>query len=370
MKRLFISICILILFGLNANCQLTASDKPALEIPLQNTFSTNEISSYVKSHCASDSERIRALFVWIANNIDYDVEKVLLKKSYANPTTEDVLKTRKAVCQGYAELFYKLCYECNIKAILVPGYTKLPDGSIADLSHEWVAAQVNNKWFLFDPTWAAGSVKDGRFIRKFSNQFYKALPQEMIKDHMPLDPMYQFLNYPIFYNEFASGNTSLNTSKPFFNYADTIQLYNSLDNLSQLTSSVSRINRNGDKNHLIYEMLQVLNSNQHSGESKAGFDGAVVQLNNATRLFNLYIGYKNERFSSLKNNQDIQQLIDSSLLYIKTAYTMLTSVVGDSDNNKRALQNINSALLRLYHKVDDENIFLKTYFKTNQTLHK
>ncbi|HEX8333365.1 MAG TPA: transglutaminase domain-containing protein, partial [Segetibacter sp.] len=208
MKKSLVTTTIFLLFTYIGYCQLlTPQDKLALQIPQQQTYSTTGISSYVKNNFASDSERVRALFVWVANNINYDVEKVRLKKVQERTTVEDVLKTRMAICQGYAELLIALNKECNINSILVSGYTKQQNGSISELPHAWVAAEVNNNWYLFDPTWAAGTVKDFQFTRMFSNRFYKKLPDEMIKDHMPFDPMYQFLNYTLLYDEFNKGNT-------------------------------------------------------------------------------------------------------------------------------------------------------------------
>lgn len=369
MKKAFITISILMLFVLTGYSQLLSpQDKLALEIPQQDTYSANRISSYVKTHFPSDSERVRALFVWVSNNISYDVEK-LRSKNMQETTVNDVLRTRKAVCGGYSELLVALLKECNIRSVLVSGYTKLPNGSTADLPHAWVAAEVNSKWYLFDPTWAAGSVKDFQFARNFSNRYYKLTAEEMIKDHMPFDPMYQFLSYPLLYEDFNRGS-AINTSKPFFNYADTIKHYNSLDTLNQFLSTSRRINRNGEKNQMVYEMVRILNKNQHIGDSRIGFDAAVAQFNKGTDLFNRYIGYKNARFSSIKEDKEIQQMIDSVLLHIKTAYSMLESVSTDHEEHRRALQNINSALTKFYYRVDEENMFLKTYLKTDRASRK
>lgn len=359
-----LSMCLLIVYG--GECQpLAAQDKLALDIAA--TSSSREITSYVKSHFASDSERARALFVWVANNISYDVEK-LRSKIQGKASIDEVLKTRKAVCQAYAELLVELYNQCNIKSMLVPGYTKLPDGSIADLPHAWVAALVNNKWYLFDPTWAAGTVNNYQFTRRFSNRYYKVSPEEMIKDHMPFDPMYQFLNYPLMYNEFNRGAASINTSKPLFNYTDSINAYNAMDTLNQSISAARRMNRNGDKNKMVYELVEILNKNQRAGESGMGYNGAVAQLNHATDLFNIYIDHKNKRFSSIKDDKQVQQMIDSVLQYIKTAYAMLAPVVADNNEHKQLLATINNGLLRLYRRADDEKIFLKRYLQTDKAL--
>ncbi|MDB5193353.1 MAG: hypothetical protein JWQ96_2916, partial [Segetibacter sp.] len=121
------------------------------------------------------------------------------------------------------------------------------------------------------------------------------------------------------------------------------------------------------KNQMIYDMVQILNKNQHMGESKIGFEGAVAQFNQGTDVFNRYISLKNNRFSSIKYNKEIQQMIDSILLNIKTAYAMLAPVVTINDNQKQSLQNINSALEKFYKRVDEENMFLKSYLKTDRS---
>lgn len=60
-------------------------------------------------------------------------------------------------------------------------------------------------------------------------------------------------------------------------------------------------------------------------------------------------------------------MIDSILLNIKTAYAMLAPVVTINDNQKQSLQNINSALEKFYKRVDEENMFLKSYLKTDRS---
>lgn len=139
-----------------------------------------------------------------------------------------------------------------------------------------------------------------------------------------------------------------------------------MDTINQSISLARRINGNGEKNNMIYELIQILNKNQQSGESKVGFDAAVAQLNQGTALFNRYIDLKNKRFASVHNDNEIQQMIDSVLLRIRAAYKMLEPVLGDTNENKRSLQDINNALSQFYRRVDEENIFLKTYFKRDR----
>jgi hypothetical protein len=367
MKKTLIALSSYLLFAYTGLSQLISpQDKLALQIPEQQTYTTTGISSYVKSNFTSDSDRVRAIFVWVANNINYDVEKVRLKKIQERTTIEDVLRSRKAVCQGYSELFVALNKECNINSTLISGYTKMPDGSISELSHAWVAAEINNKWYLFDPTWAAGMVKDFQFTRMFSNRFYKKLPEEMIKDHMPFDPMYQFLNHTVSFDEFNKGNTAINTSKPYFSYTDTIKAYNKLDTLSKFVSVARRINKNGERNQLVYDFVKLLNKNQDIGQSKMGFEGAVASFKKSTDLFNSYIDHKNKRFSAV-SNKEIQEMIDGILEHFNAAKEMIQPVNAVNDEQKRTLKSFNDNLYSFYRRVDEEKIFLKTFLKTDRS---
>src|ERR1700709_1064075 len=73
---------------------------------------------------------------------------------------------------------------------------------------------------------------------------------------MPFDFLWQFLNYPISNQEFYEGKTQQNKLKPFFNYQDSIQLYQTQNNVEQLKASAERTERNGIKNAMIFDRLQ------------------------------------------------------------------------------------------------------------------
>lgn len=58
--------------------------------------------------------KTRALFKWICNNIKYDVAAFTSGKR-TDVSAPTVLKSRKSVCEGYANLFYALAKECNLE---------------------------------------------------------------------------------------------------------------------------------------------------------------------------------------------------------------------------------------------------------------
>ncbi|MEJ7738224.1 MAG: transglutaminase-like domain-containing protein [Chitinophagaceae bacterium] len=371
MKKAIINTITAILIAYTGKCQLTTQDSLVLRIPEQSTYTSSGIADYVKSQFPSDSARIRALFVWVGNNISYDIDG--LRLAAGNPekkSTADVLKTRKGVCGDYAGLLAELCNQCNIKSIVIPGYARYPDGSIGQLSHAWVAARLYDKWWLFDPTWAAGTVKDNRFTGRFSNRFYKLLPEEMIKDHMPFDPLYQFLYYPVTSQEFYDGKTTINSSKKIFSFRDSLEVHSALPLIDQIRNTARRISTNGILNDHTRGMLKNLQHNQQSLESKAGYEQASRQFQQAIVIFNRYIENKNKRFSAITEDKQIGQMIDSVLQRIQTAKLMLVPVVANDDRYQRILDDINKAILELSQRVDEEKLFVSKYLQTDRTLRK
>jgi transglutaminase/protease-like cytokinesis protein 3 len=197
-------VLILILFAhvviaqKNAVNQYYACDKKALAIPDSLTKNTTDIANYISTNFYSKSDKIRAIFIWIASNISYDLENIFTIDF--NETIEEKISkpliTRKGICGNYAALFTDICLKVGIESYVISGYTK-QYGYVSNLSHAWNAAFIDSTWFLFDPTWGAGYVNNDKFFRKINNNWFKVKPNQFIKDHIPFDYLWQFLDYPI-----------------------------------------------------------------------------------------------------------------------------------------------------------------------------
>jgi transglutaminase/protease-like cytokinesis protein 3 len=178
-------------------------DKKIALIPQQSTTSTKEIANYIEANFKTDNEKIRAIFYWTASNISYDVANMFAVNF--GETTQDritkTLKTKKGICGDYAAIFNEIASSVGIKSVVISGYTK-QNGKISDLAHAWCAAKIDNKWFVFDPTWGSGSLTNGKFVKKINNYYFKAEPSKIISSHIPFDYLWQFLNYPITNGEF------------------------------------------------------------------------------------------------------------------------------------------------------------------------
>jgi transglutaminase/protease-like cytokinesis protein 3 len=60
--------------------------------------------------------------------------------------------------------FNDLAQKSGIQSYIIEGYTK-QYGKVSSLAHAWTAAKINNKWYVFDPTWGAGYVNNGKFFK-------------------------------------------------------------------------------------------------------------------------------------------------------------------------------------------------------------
>jgi hypothetical protein len=191
-------------------------DAHARATPAKYGQNVDQLAKYLTKPAKNDYEKVRSFFVWMSENIAYDVD---LFRRYRpgvslNITAEDVLKKGKAVCQGYADLFNALCAEAGIESRLIPGYSKgfgnenRTDFSNAD--HAWNAVKIEGKWFLLDATWGAGGLNEKmQYKAQFNEKYFLANPQVFIKDHMPLQPMWQLLECPVSMQAFIRGGDVL-----------------------------------------------------------------------------------------------------------------------------------------------------------------
>ena len=246
------------------------TDKVALQMPDSDATSTQFMANYINTHFNTNTEKARAIFIWIATNIQYDVDNMFAINFYEK--TEDkiskVLKTRKGICENYAALFNAIALKCGLQSFVIEGYTK-QRGFTDYIPHAWCATNIDSSWFLFDPTWGSGYILNSKFYKKINNEYFKAPPSRLIKSHIPFDPMWEFLNYPITNQEFYEGKIQENKSKPYFNYNDSIKVYESLPQIDQWIAAERRIESNGVKNGMIFDRINHLKSNIENYQNNA-----------------------------------------------------------------------------------------------------
>jgi hypothetical protein len=237
----------------------TTIDKIALAIPEQQTAKTADIASYINTNFKTEVDKVRAAFIWTTSNIGYDIANMFTLNFYEKKEDRiaKALATHEGVCIHYADVFTDICTKMGLTSYVVTGYTR-QNGYTDYVPHAWSAVLVDNNWQLFDPTWAAGNVTNGKYTRKANEKYYMPKPDKLIESHMPFDCIWQCLNYPVSYQDFNMGNPKQNTSNAYFSYADTIAAFLKLDEIEQKDATVKRIEQNGKMNSMVFDHLHHL----------------------------------------------------------------------------------------------------------------
>jgi hypothetical protein len=348
-------------------------DKKALALPEAQAGNTQGIADYINANFTTDSDKTRAIFIWTATNIRYDIDNMFAINFYAKPEEkiDKALKTRKGICENYAAIFNDVCLKAGLNSFVITGYTK-QNGFADYIPHAWCAAQVSGNWYLFDPTWGSGYVSNGKFVKKINNGYYKVPPARLIKSHMPFDPMWEFLNYPVTNQEFYEGKTAENRAKPYFSYTDSIKVYNQLSEVEQYTATARRIEGNGVKNSLIYDRLQhlkreveVYNNNKDVAESNAKIDAynaAIVDYNDGINNFNAFIQYRNAQFKPMRPDAEIQAMFDASYNKLITAKSKMKEIKKPDAKMAPMLVSMLRSIDDALAHADEQKEWLQKYF--------
>jgi hypothetical protein len=162
------------------------------------------LASYLTHKYDDDSLKVRALYIWVTNNIKYD-----RKQKRKQFKTNRILRRGKGVCGHYAQLFEDLCKDVGVDVISVEGYSKgsryFPEHKYYWNNHVWNLVKVNGEWQLMDLTWGSGYMRMKKpflaevlsrvfrkpyvykkeFIQNKNDQFYCANPSELVFTHLP-----------------------------------------------------------------------------------------------------------------------------------------------------------------------------------------
>jgi hypothetical protein len=348
-------------------------DKKALLLPDSLTNTTEQIASYIISNFETDNDKSRAIFIWVASNIQYDIDNMFAINFYEKEEDkiEKPLRTRRGICENYAALFTDICTKSGIKSFVVSGYTK-QSGFVDYIPHAWSAALIDSSWYLFDPTWGSGYISGGKFHKKINNEYYKANPTTLIKSHMPFDYLWQFVNYPVTNQEFYEGKTQQNNTKPFFNFNDSIQEYETQNHIDRLISSAYRVEKNGLKNSLIFNRLQhlqleiendkLIKENYRQNTIVNLYNSAVADYNNGINDYNDFINYKNKQFTPQKPDAEIQYMLNVAENNLEKAKVKLEQIVNPDVNTANMVRQLTRSIDDALRQVVEQQDWLKVYF--------
>ncbi len=197
------------------------------------------LHDYLVAPAVNDEDKIRAFYIWIITNIKYEDQVELLfdpnllfymgSNNCSSPVC--VLLKRKAVCEGFSKLFEFFCTFSGLESYTIGGYiTK--NGAFQDrATHSWNVVKINNEWRFFDLSWA-NAILDYSGIKSKTNEFFMIRPEEFILSHLPIIPMWQFLESPISLQLFNSGEEQIkkywDSAPTNYNYTDTLIQFNQM----------------------------------------------------------------------------------------------------------------------------------------------
>ncbi len=346
-------------------------DQKALLLPDSLTKTTDQIAAFVNSNFATDHEKSRAIFIWVASNIEYDIDNMFainfyekIEEKIAKP-----LKTRKGICGNYAALFTEICKKAGLKSYVIEGYTK-QNGFTNYIPHAWSATLIDNTWFLFDPTWGSGYANSGKFFKRINNDFFKASPTTLIKSHMPFDYLWQFLNYPITNQEFFEGKIQQNKSKPFFSFKDTLEIYESQNQIEQLSATAYRIEKNGVKNSMVFDRLQHLKleiERDRQNKIVSLYNSAGATYNEGINYLNDFIDFRNKQFTPHKSDNEIQKMLNDVDNALKAATQNLEQITDADASTESLIKQLSKAIDAAAVQTKEQQDWLKQYLSKNKT---
>lgn len=330
-------------------------------IPASQTFSTTNIAEYVKQNFNSDYKKILAIYKWVTTNIKYDTDSanvINLGGMDADAKISAALRRRRGVCENYAAIFNDICLKTGIKSYMVDGYTK-QFGSIDKSGHAWCAVFINNKWYLADPTWDEG---------RGTTKYFLVEPSEMIKSHMPFDPMWQLLNYPITHREFYNGDFYRSDKKPFFNYADSIEAYAKSDSLQKFKTAALRIERSGLYNNMVKNRLAFAKMHVElicQQKDVDLYNSSIADLKSAAESYNKFVDYRNKKFIPAISDNALQNLLFNIDLNFINAYKKLDEIDRTEAVYKFSTEDVREKLKALAAQAEEQKSFLKLYLNTS-----
>ena len=202
----------------------------AKSAPASQTKSPLQLAHYLTKDEDSQQQKALNIYTWLIYNIRYDTKEFskIKRKSY---TPKQTLKRKKGLCYQYSGLFNELCSHAGIISKEIIGYSKGPGYTEGDLlyetNHSWNAVYLDSRWYLLDATWGSGHIipkkqrfkelllrwfrrpfirNSYRFQQNPSLDYFLSEPEFFIQRHLPADPSWQLLLYPVSLKSFEDKN--------------------------------------------------------------------------------------------------------------------------------------------------------------------
>ncbi len=123
---------------------------------------TEHLAEQICVGCNTDEEKVRCIYRWIIDNIEYDYT---FDDFYQFFDASKTIKTKKGLCFDYANLFASMCRSQSIPCFVLDGYSK----SDSSDRHTWNRVYFHDVWWNLDPTNDAICQKEGKELYGLKN---------------------------------------------------------------------------------------------------------------------------------------------------------------------------------------------------------
>lgn len=319
---------------------------------LKDDLALKNLAEALTQQQQNEKEAVRSIFIWVAQNIKYDFESVFTEK-IKNQDVETVLKTKKAVCAGYSNLFDALCKKAGIKSRVITGYSKgfgyQPNSRFNISNHSWNAVYIEGKWQLLDVTWASPHAVYSIVSKPVAINFkyFLSNPADFIKDHLPEDPLWQLLPNAVSLedfekNQFDVAGIAVSTQKTAI---DSIAFYDKMDAYN--------------REIFYYERVQAFNKNNKSATYRLGIAYLYKSLDTLEVIDKLTYHniFKELPRLEIQNNQLLEKSASYFRQFVETDeyYAQTKELLIETDYQKGVFQYEAAMLmLKLLHDMDEK----------------
>jgi len=359
---LCLSFCCLPAVKSQSYNQPAALDYHAVYIPATETQTSATIAAYIQAHFKTDEEKLAAIYSWVATNIRYDTDS-MLPINWSLEQQEKVaatLRRRKGVCENYAALFTDIANKAGFPSFVVSGFANL-GGSLHNSGHSWSAVLFQQQWYLCDPTWDNGT--------RGGLNYFMVRPAEFIASHMPFDPLWQLLEYPITEQEFRRGANHQKKGAPV-NVNEQVKAFLQLDSLQQLEAAATRIKQAGIENDRLnnwvkYNQMKI--AMIYGEQDMDLYNSAVADLNKASSVFNNFVKYRNAAFNPARSDAEIKALLDPVGVLLLSARQKIDKMGRTVENFQYDPDPIKDRINILSDRVREQKKFLERYLAVSVT---
>lgn len=318
---------------------------------------TQDVADFILSKYSTDAEKIKGIYSWVTQNIRYDKTGAFAINAGPdkNAKVEVAFTRRRGVCENFAGIFNDICRRTGFEAFVIEGITQM-NNQIADGAHSWATVRVNKEWYFFDPTWDEG----GKF------QFFMITPEEFITTHIPFDPLWQFLANPYSTGQLTKVN---NNGHPFIpiSYTDSLEAFLQMDGIGKLESSERRILNAASQNRHVKTNLSVVKMNleiERQGEQVEWHDSATQNLNDAVRMMNIFIGYRNDLSLLQRPDADLKELVATARIKVDQALEYLDRIDQSKAKLVMGTWPERERIVKLKNNLGNQEKFLIQYLTT------